>query len=127
MPTVTPLRRPHLDAHNLAAAKLLRDRQESRVNALANCIEHLMTVHEMTEQSAERAALQAYAEIEAANLHSRIDVDATTSHVVVIRTGEKYPVVFTITDLMKMLDQARQEDRAVVLNRERHSPSITEQ
>nr|WP_300309246.1 hypothetical protein [Halomonas sp.] len=127
MPTVTPLRRPHLDARNLAAARLLRDRWESRVNALANCIEHLMSVHEMTEQNAELAAIQAYAEIEATNQQARIDVEASTSHVVVVRTEEKYPVVFTITDLMKMLDQARQEDRAIVFTRERHSPTVIEQ
>ena len=127
MTSVTALHRPHLDAHNLAAARLFRDRWENRVNALANCIEHLVTVHEMTEEAAELAAIQAYADIEATNQLARVDIDASTSHVVVLRTEGGRPVMFTVNDLMNVLQQARREGRSIVVDRERRRPIVIEQ
>ncbi|SFT54766.1 hypothetical protein [Halomonas saccharevitans] len=116
----------HQDPHNIAAARLFRDRWENRVNALANCIEHLVVDHEMTEENAELVAIQAYADLEATNQTARIDVDACTSHVVVLRTEGGRPVVFTVTDLMRVLEQARQDDRAVVVDRDRRRPVVLE-
>lgn len=116
----------HQDPHNIAAARLFRDRWENRVNALANCIEHLVVDHEMTEENAELVAIQAYADLEATNQTARIDIDACTSHVVVLRTEGGRPVVFTVTDLMRVLEQARQDDRAVVVDRDRRRPVVLE-
>ncbi|WP_280570675.1 hypothetical protein [Chromohalobacter sp. 296-RDG] len=117
---------PQLDAHNLATAQLFRDRWENRVTALANCIEHLIVNHDMSETSAELVAVQAYAEIESANQAARIDVDATTSSVVVLHTKDGGPAVFTVTDLMRVLEQARKEERAVVVDRDRRRPVVLE-
>lgn len=126
MTSVTALHRPHLDAHNLAAARLFRDRWENRVTALGNCIEHLVVDHEMTEEAAELTAIQAYADLEATNQLARVDIDASTSHVVVLRTEGGRPVMFTVIDLMRILAQAREEERAVVVDRDRRRPMVLE-
>ncbi|MBY5930809.1 hypothetical protein KUV86_17010 [Halomonas sp. DP8Y7-3] len=126
MTSVTALHRSHLDAHNLAAARLFRDRWENRVTALGNCIEHLVVDHEMTEEAAELTAIQAYADLEATNQLARVDIDASTSHVVVLRTEGGRPVMFTVTDLMRILAQAREEERAVVVDRDRRRPVVLE-
>lgn len=126
MTSVTALHRPHLDAHNLAAARLFRDRWENRVTALGNCIEHLVVDHEMTEEAAELTAIRAYADLEATNQLARVDIDASTSHVVVLRTEGGRPVMFTVTDLMRILAQAREEERAVVVDRDRRRPVVLE-
>ncbi|SOC56433.1 hypothetical protein SAMN05421509_10738 [Chromohalobacter canadensis] len=117
---------PHQDAHNLAAARLFRDRWENRANALANCIDHLVVDHDMTEEKAELVAIQAYADLESTNQVARIDTDASTSHMVVLRTEGGRPVMFTVTDLMHILEQARQDDRAVVVDRDRRRPVVLE-
>ncbi|MCJ8287104.1 hypothetical protein [Halomonas sp.] len=126
MTSATALHRPHLDAHNLAAARLFRDRWENRVTALGNCIEHLVVDHEMTEEAAELTAIQAYADLEATNQLARVDIDASTSHVVVLRTEGGRPVMFTVTDLVRVLAQAREEERAVVVDRDRRRPVVLE-
>lgn len=54
MTKVTPLRAPHLDAHNIASAQLFRTRWENRENALRDCIEHLAHHHDMTEEARRR-------------------------------------------------------------------------
>lgn len=122
---VTPIAQ-HQDPQNLAAARLFRDRWENRVTALANCIEHLVVDHEMTEEAAELVAVQAYADLEATNQTTRIDVEASTSHLVVLRTEGGRPVMFTVTDLMRILEQARNEERAVVVDRDRRRPVVLE-
>lgn len=127
MTNVTPLRAPHLDAHNIASAQLFRTRWENRENALRDCIEYLAHHHDMTEEAAELAALQAYAEIESTNQQARIDVAASTSHMVLLRTEEGRPVVFTVNDLLNVLQQARREQRAVVVDRDRRRPVVIEQ
>lgn len=126
MTSVTALHRPHPDAHNLAATRLFRDRWENRVTALGNCIEHLVVDHDMTEEAAELTAIQAYADLEATNQLARVDIDASTSHVVVLRTEGGRPVMFTVTDLMRILAQAREEERAVVVDRDRRRPVVLE-
>ncbi|RCV89699.1 hypothetical protein [Billgrantia montanilacus] len=117
---------PQLDAYNLATAQLFRDRWENRVNALANCIEFLVVNHDMPEAAAELAAIQAYADIESTNQVARIDINASTSSVVVLRTEGGRPAVFTVTDLVRLLEQARTEGRAVVVDRETRRPVVLE-
>lgn len=124
---ISVARAPHLDVHNVAIAELWRRRWENRTNALSNCIDHLVTIHGMSEQTAEIAAIQAYADLESENKLARIDMDATTSHVVVLRTEGNRPVMFTVADLVRVLEQARTEGRAVVVDRERQRPVVFEQ
>ncbi|SDG21917.1 hypothetical protein SAMN05216571_106143 [Onishia taeanensis] len=123
---VTPLHAPHLDAHNIAAAQLFRTRWENRENALRQCIEHLVTEQAMTEDAAELTAIQAYADLEATNQTSRIDIDASTSHVVILRDESGRPVVFTVADLMHLLGKARAEGRAKVIDPTSERPVVLE-
>ena len=130
MHNVTPItvaRAPKLDVHNVAIAELWRHRWENRANALANCIDHLVMVHDMSETAAEIAAIQAYADLECENKLARIDMNATTSHVVVLRTEGGRPVMLTVADLMRVLEQARAEGRATVVDRDRGRPIVLEQ
>lgn len=117
---------PQLDGHNLAIAELWRHRWENRVNALANTIEHLVVAHDMPEATAEITAIQAYADVEAASQTARIDLDASTSRVVVLRTEGGRPVVFTVSDLLRVLEQARADGRAVVVDRTTRRPVVLE-
>lgn len=130
MATVSQLRpkfsAPQLDAANIATAQLFRDRWQNRVTALGNCIDHLVNDHDMSEQAAETAALQAYAEIESINQKARIDVDATTSHLVVLRSGDGRSTAFTVSDLLRLLARARQEGAAAVIEHSSRQPIVLE-
>tara|TARA_B100000929_G_C15190654_1_gene312147 strand:+ start:133 stop:528 length:396 start_codon:yes stop_codon:yes gene_type:complete len=130
MATVSQLRPkfsiPQLDATNIATAQLFRDRWHNRVTALGNCIAHLVNDHGMPEHAAETAALQAYAEIESVNQKARIDVDATTSHLVVLRSGDGRSTAFTVSDLLRLLDRARQEGGAAVIEHSSRQPVVLE-
>lgn len=127
MTNVTAIKRAaQLDPHNLATAELWRHRWTNRVDALANCIEHLVVNHDMTENAAELAAIQAYAELESANQVARIDTDATTAHVVVMRTEGGRPVMFTVDDLLRVLQQARDAGLVRVVNRDTRRPLVLE-
>lgn len=127
MTNVTAIKRaPQLDPHNLATAELWRHRWTNRVDALASCIEHLVVNHDMTENAAELAAIQAYAEMESANQVARIDTDATTAHVVVMRTEGGRPVMFTVDDLLRVLQQARDAGLVRVVNRDTRRPLVLE-
>ena len=127
MTNVLPLRGIHLDPHNLAAAQLFRDRWLNRRDALANCVDYLLANTDTTVEHAELTALQAYADLEATNRRERIDVDATTSQLVVLRLGEGTPVGLTVTDLLQVLKQARQEQRTSVIDRHRQRPVLIDQ
>lgn len=129
MGIVTQLRKqsaPQLDTESLATGYLFKVRWESRVSALRYCIDQLATNHDMTEAAAELAAMQAYAAIESANQVARIDVDASTSDMVVLRTEGGRPVMFTTADLVRLLQRARDEGSAVVVDRDRRRPVVLE-
>lgn len=130
MSTVTPIRRqpaaPQLDAENLATGYLFQVRWENRTSALAFCIRQLVSQHDMPEHAAELAAMQAYAAIDGVNQAARIDIDASTSYLVVLRTPGGYPVMFTTADLLRLLQQAREDGRAAVVDKERERPVVLE-
>ena len=125
---VTPIRpaTPQLDTESLATGYLFQVRWENRVNALRHCIDQLVTHHDMPEATAELAALQAYAAIEGTNHTARIDVDATTSDLVVLRTEGGRPVAFTTADLLRLLQRARDEGAAIVVDQDRRRPVVLE-
>lgn len=130
MGTVAQLHRrataPQLDTESLATGYLFRMRWESRVTALRYCIDQLVTNHDMTEAAAELAAMQAYAGIESTNQSARIDIDASTSGMVLLRTEGGRPVMFTTADLLRLLQRARDEGSAVVVDRDRRRPVVLE-
>lgn len=111
MNNVTPIRRqaaaPQLDAENLATGYLFQVRWESRHGAIAHCTRQLVAHHDMPEHVAEREALQAYAAIDSVNHRMRIEIDACTSHLVVLRDGGDRAIAFTVTDLRHLLDLLR--------------------
>lgn len=108
-----------IDGHTTALAQLFRNRSLNRRQALQNCVEHLRSSAAMTQASAELTAIQAYADLESTNCPARIDVDATTSHVVVIRLSKGRTAAFTISDLMGALESARREQRTIEVD-QRH-------
>ncbi|WP_417329545.1 hypothetical protein [Halomonas cupida] len=108
-----------IDGHTVALAQLFRDRSLCRRQALENCVEHLRTAASMTQANAELTAVQAYADLTSTNCSAHIDVDATTSHVVVIRLREGQTAAFTISDLISALESARREQRTIEVN-QRH-------
>jgi hypothetical protein len=128
MNNVTAIRQiaPQLDTESLATGYLFQVRWENRVTALHHCIRQLVANHDMTEAAAELAALQAYAAIEGTNQGARIDVDATTSDLVVLRTDTGCPVAFTTADLLRLLQRARHEGAAVVVDQDRQRPVVLE-
>lgn len=111
---------------NAAMFRLWQDRWASRVIAMANCIHHLMATHDISERAAELTTIQAYADLEATNRSAHIDIDASTSHVVILRDEDGSPVVFTVADLMNVVTQARSEGRAQVVDEQTRRPVVLE-
>ncbi|SHE99749.1 hypothetical protein SAMN02745148_01554 [Modicisalibacter ilicicola DSM 19980] len=123
------MRNPHkrhlLDPTNAATSYLMRHAMHlNRVDALESCIVHLMSQNDLSERNAELHAIQAYAELNCLNQTAIIDADATTAHVVVLRTEGGRPVMFTADDLMKVLQSAREEGRARVVNSDTRRPVV---
>ncbi|WP_227369856.1 hypothetical protein [Halomonas sp. M20] len=117
-----------LDPNNAATSWLMRNAMHlPRVDALEGCIVHLMSQNELSERDAELHAMQAYAELNCLNQVATIDAEATTSYLVVLRTADGRPVMFTADDLMKMLDNARRNGNARVVNSESRTPVVVSQ
>ena len=129
MAAATPLRsnnvRP-LDNESLATGYLFQVQWENRTSALAFCIRQLVEHHDMPVATAELAAMQAYAAIEGVNQAARIDTDASTADLVVLQTAGGYPVMFTTADLLRLLQQAREDGRAAVVDPQRERPVVLE-
>ena len=81
----------------------------------------------MSEHAAEIAAIQAYAEVSSVSQVAHIDIAATTQHVVVLRTMGGRPVMFTADDLVHVLESARDEGRARVVNTDTRRPVVIDQ
>lgn len=113
------------DANSIQNAAMFRLWQD-RWASMANCIDHLMNTHEMSERAAELATIQAYADLEATNRSAHIDIDASTSHVVILRDEDGRPVVFTVADLMNVLGKARADGRAQVVDEQARRPVVLE-
>lgn len=117
---------PHLAPENAATAQLWRTQGQRRAVAIDGCIEHLMVNHDMTERAAEDATLQAYADLESLNKVHAIDVEASTSRLLVIKTPGGARIALTISDLLTLLQPhhlqaANQESRRLlVLERAPH-------
>lgn len=119
---------PLLDPANVAITWLLRHGKSlDRVAALEGCIEHLMSDHLMSEPTAEVQAMQAYAELNSLNQVCTIDAELTTAYVVVLRTADGRPVMFTAGDLAQVLASARVAGRARVVNNDARSPVVVTQ
>lgn len=124
MGTVTPLNHraatPQLDPENLATRYLFQVRWESRHAALAFCIAQLIEQHAMSQATAERQALQAYAAMESSNHRLRVDINTTTSDLVMLRDGGGRAIALTVTDLRRLLDGLRRDECLPKLDPARH-------
>lgn len=94
---------PHLDPANLATARLWQHQTMRRCDALQDSIGHLVTERGLTESIAEVATLQAFAELEGINKRHRIDIDASTSSLLVLWTPAGERIALTITDLLALV------------------------
>jgi len=108
-----------LDPHNLAIQWMFRHGNGmSRAGAIEALTRYLMNALEISQRSAEVQAIQAYAETSSVSQLAHIDADATTAHVVVLRTLNGRAVAFTTDDLLDLLEQARGQGRTRVVNAE---------
>ncbi|SDK70414.1 hypothetical protein [Billgrantia gudaonensis] len=111
---------PHLASENVATAQLWRTRNQRRATAIDGCIEHLMVDHDMTERAAEDATLQAYADLESLNKVHAIELAASTSRLLVIKTPGGARIALTVSDLLSLLkpyhlEAANRESRRLLV------------
>lgn len=111
---------------DIATEVLWQHRWDSRVEALRITIGKLVNDYGISEATAEVAAIQAFADLDSVNESSRIDVDATTSHVVVFRDESGRPVMLTARDLNRMIKQARDAGMAQVVDADTRRPIVLE-
>ena len=110
----------------LATELLWQHRWDSRAEALRITIGALVNDYGHSEATAEVAAIQAFADLDSVNESSRIDVDATTSHVVVFRDDSGRPVILTAGDRSRMIQQARDAGLARVVDADTRRPIVLE-
>lgn len=99
---------------------------QGRAEALRITIGTLVNDYGISEATAEVAAIQAFADLDSANESSRIDLDATTSYVVVFRDDSGRPVMLTARDLSRMIQQARDAGMAQVVDADTRRPVVLE-
>ncbi|WP_083022959.1 hypothetical protein [Vreelandella lionensis] len=78
---------------DIATEVLWQNRWDNRAEALRITIGTLVNDYGIAEATAEVAAIQAFADLDSINLDSTIDLNASTAHVVVLRTRNGCPVV----------------------------------
>lgn len=102
-PCINEKKRPHMDITTLATAWYLKNaRALSRRQALQACVEYLMESQEVSEDTADRVAMHALAELESRNQKARIDVGASTAHCVIVHRPDGKPLAFTVNDLVRL-------------------------
>ncbi|MDQ7734668.1 hypothetical protein QT231_18315 [Halomonas sp. SpR1] len=111
---------------DLATEILWQNRWDSRAEALRITIGTLVNDYAISEATAEVAAIQAFADLDSVNESARIDVDASTSHVVIFRDSTGRPVMLTARDLDRMIQQARDAGLAQVVDADTRRPIVLE-
>lgn len=111
---------------DIATEVMFKNRWQSRAEALRVTIRTLVTDYAISEATAEVAAIQAYADLDSVNESARIDLDASTSHVVIFRDAAGSPVVFTARDLSRLVEQARDAGLAQVVDADTRRPTVLE-
>lgn len=111
---------------DLATELLWQNRWDSRAEALRITIGTLVHDYGISEATAEVASIQAFADLDSVNLEASIDLTASTSHVVVLRTRNGCPVMFTARDLDRMIQQARDAGLAKVVDADTRRPVVLE-
>ncbi|WP_237673665.1 hypothetical protein [Vreelandella profundi] len=111
---------------DLATELLWQHRWDSRAQALRVTIGTLVNDYAISEATAEVAAIQAFADLDSVNEASRIDVDATTSQVVIFRDASGRPVMLTARDLNRMINQARAAGLTQFVDADTRRPVVLE-
>lgn len=111
---------------DIATELLWQHRWDSRAEALRVTIGTLVNDYGISEATAEVASIQAFADLDSVNESSRIDVDATTPHVVIFRDESGRPVMLTARDLNRMIQQARDAGLARVVDADTRRPVVLE-
>lgn len=111
---------------DLATELLWQSRWDSRAEALRITIGTMVNDYGISENTAEVAAIQAFADLDSVNLSARIDVNATTSQVVIFRDASGKPVMLTARDLDRMIQQARDAGLARVVDADTRRPVVLE-
>lgn len=111
---------------DLATELLWKQRWDSRAEALRITIGTLVHDYGISEATAEVASIQAFADLDSVNLEASIDLNASTAHVVVMRTRNGCPVMFTARDLDRMIQQARDAGLAKVVDADTRRPVVLE-
>lgn len=103
-----------LDAQNEATSYLLSlPRGMNRSDAINRCTSHLIDAHAYGPRDASIMAVQAMAELESMNLRAAIDVDSTTSNVVVFTHPDGRRMALTLNDLIGFAERQNADIRGV--------------
>ncbi|WP_447529835.1 hypothetical protein [Vreelandella sp. TE19] len=111
---------------DLATELLWQHRWASRAEALRVTIGTLVNDYAISQAKAEIAAIQAFADLDSVNETASIDIDASTSHVVIFRDAGGRPVMLTARDLNRMIQQARDAGLAQVVDADTRRPTVLE-
>lgn len=111
---------------DIATELLWQHRWDNRAEALRITIGTLVHDYGISEATAEVASIQAFADLDSVNLEASIDLTASTAHVVVLRTRNGCPVMFTARDLDRMIQQARDAGLAKVVDADTRRPVVLE-
>lgn len=77
-----------------------------------SCIKQLMLEHSLTREEATQVAMQAYADRRCLNRSEWLDLDRSTSNLVVVQT-QSGPLHFTVADVMFALEKYRADQETV--------------
>lgn len=107
MNAIAPMATARPNPNDIALKALWECRGHDRAAALGSSIRQLVNQHDISQPTAEIAAIQAFADLDSINASARIDIDASTSNVVVLRDAAGRPTMLTVRDLAKVVQQAR--------------------
>ncbi|WP_445620631.1 hypothetical protein ACUN8C_01600 [Kushneria sp. Sum13] len=88
-------------------------RRVHRGDAINQCTSHLIRQHGHTPRDASLMAVQAMAELESFNRRAAIDVESTTSYVVVVNHPDGRRMALTVSDLIGFAERQNADVRAV--------------
>ncbi|SPJ35226.1 hypothetical protein [Kushneria phyllosphaerae] len=103
-----------LDQTNPATAFILSlPRSVHRGDAINQCTSHLISAHAHDPRDASVMAVQAMAELESFNKRAAIDVESTTSYVVVVKHPDGRRMALTVNDLIGFAERQNADIRGV--------------
>lgn len=103
-----------LDPQSEAASYLLSlPRSMNRSDAINRCTSHLIDAHAYSPRDASIRAVQAMGEMESMNRRGSIDVESSTSYVVVFNHPDGRRMAVTLNDLIGFAERQNADVRGV--------------